>query len=120
MKRKTYRAIIDNDGHITTMIVGGLSKKSVTKGLDLGATYCCATKSRSANSKDDVKESNQSLLSKGRFLPLERFQDRKISRDISQASRKIVSRTTKQWDAFAESGICYSMDRALAQFNGWG
>lgn len=33
MKRKTYRAIIDNDGHITTMIVGGVSKKSVTKEL---------------------------------------------------------------------------------------
>ena len=33
MKKKTYRAIIDNDGHITTMIVGGESKKSVTKEL---------------------------------------------------------------------------------------
>lgn len=33
MKRKTYRAIIDNDGHITTMIVGGESKKSVAKEL---------------------------------------------------------------------------------------
>lgn len=33
MKKKTYRAIIDNDGHITTMIVGGESKKSVTKKL---------------------------------------------------------------------------------------
>ena len=33
MKKKTYRAIIDNDGHITTMIVGGYSKKSVTKEL---------------------------------------------------------------------------------------
>lgn len=33
MKRKTYRAIIDNDGHISTMIVGGVSKKSVTKEL---------------------------------------------------------------------------------------
>lgn len=33
MKRKTYRAIIDNDGHITTMLVGGISKKSVTKEL---------------------------------------------------------------------------------------
>lgn len=33
MKKKTYRAIIDNDGHITTMIVGGDSKKSVTKEL---------------------------------------------------------------------------------------
>ena len=33
MKRKTYRAIIDNDGHITTMLVGGVSKKSVTKEL---------------------------------------------------------------------------------------
>ena len=26
MKKKTDRAIIDNDGHITTMIVGGESK----------------------------------------------------------------------------------------------
>lgn len=33
MKKKTYRAIIDNDGHITTMIVGGENKKSVTKEL---------------------------------------------------------------------------------------
>ena len=33
MKKKTYRVIIDNDGHITTMIVGGESKKSVTKEL---------------------------------------------------------------------------------------
>ncbi len=33
MKKKTYRAIIDNDGHISTMIVGGISKKSVTKEL---------------------------------------------------------------------------------------
>ena len=33
MKKKTYRAIIDNDGHNTTMIVGGESKKSVTKEL---------------------------------------------------------------------------------------
>ena len=33
MKKKTYRAIIDNDGHISTMIVGGVSKKSVTKEL---------------------------------------------------------------------------------------
>lgn len=33
MKKKTYRAIIDNDGHITTMIVGGESKKSVMKEL---------------------------------------------------------------------------------------
>ena len=33
MKKKTYRAIIDNVGHITTMIVGGESKKSVTKEL---------------------------------------------------------------------------------------
>lgn len=33
MKRKTYRAIIDNDGHINTMIVGGVSKKSVIKEL---------------------------------------------------------------------------------------
>ena len=33
MKKKTYIAIIDNDGHITTMIVGGESKKSVTKEL---------------------------------------------------------------------------------------
>jgi len=33
MKKKTYRAIIDNDGHITTMIVGGESKKSVIKEL---------------------------------------------------------------------------------------
>lgn len=33
MKKKTYRAIIDNDGHITTMIVGGESKKSITKEL---------------------------------------------------------------------------------------
>ena len=33
MKKKTYRAIIDNDGHITTMLVGGVSKKSVTKEL---------------------------------------------------------------------------------------
>lgn len=33
MKRKIYRAIIDNDGHITTMLVGGVSKKSVTKEL---------------------------------------------------------------------------------------
>lgn len=33
MKKKTYRAIIDNDGHVTTMIVGGESKKSVTKEL---------------------------------------------------------------------------------------
>ena len=33
MKKKAYRAIIDNDGHITTMIVGGESKKSVTKEL---------------------------------------------------------------------------------------
>lgn len=33
MKKKTYRAIIDNDGHITTMIVGGESKKLVTKEL---------------------------------------------------------------------------------------
>ena len=33
MKKKIYRAIIDNDGHISTMIVGGVSKKSVTKEL---------------------------------------------------------------------------------------
>ncbi|MCR5146461.1 MAG: hypothetical protein K6B70_03840 [Clostridia bacterium] len=33
MKKKTYRAIIDNDGHINTMIVGGVSKKSVTKDI---------------------------------------------------------------------------------------
>ncbi|MBO5375605.1 MAG: hypothetical protein J6A52_02000 [Bacilli bacterium] len=33
MKKKTYRAIIDNDGHISTMIVGGISKKTVTKEL---------------------------------------------------------------------------------------
>ena len=33
MKKKTYSAIIDNDGHITTMLVGGTSKKSVTKEL---------------------------------------------------------------------------------------
>lgn len=33
MKKKIYRAIIDNDGHISTMIVGGISKKSVTKEL---------------------------------------------------------------------------------------
>lgn len=33
MKKKTYKAIIDNDGHITTMLVGGISKKSVIKEL---------------------------------------------------------------------------------------
>lgn len=33
MKRKTYRATVVNDGHVTTMIVGGYSKKSVTKEL---------------------------------------------------------------------------------------
>lgn len=33
MKKKTYKAIIDNDGHITTMLVGGVSKKSVIKEL---------------------------------------------------------------------------------------
>lgn len=33
MKKKTYKAIIDNDGHISTMLVGGISKKSVTKEL---------------------------------------------------------------------------------------
>lgn len=33
MKKKTYKAIIDNDGHITTMLVGGICKKSVTKEL---------------------------------------------------------------------------------------
>ena len=33
MKKKIYRAIIDNDGHITTMIISGESKKSVTKEL---------------------------------------------------------------------------------------
>ena len=29
MKKKTYRAIIDNDGHITTMIVGGVSRNQL-------------------------------------------------------------------------------------------
>lgn len=33
MKKKTYKAIIDNDGHISTMLVGGISKKSVIKEL---------------------------------------------------------------------------------------
>ena len=33
MKKRIYRAIIDNDGHVSTMLVGGESKKSVTREL---------------------------------------------------------------------------------------
>ena len=33
MKKKLYRVIVDNDGSVETMIVSGLSKKSVTKML---------------------------------------------------------------------------------------
>lgn len=33
MKRKTYRATIVNSGKVTTMLVGGYNKKSVTKEL---------------------------------------------------------------------------------------
>ena len=33
MKKRIYRAIIDNDGHVSTMLVGGESKKSVAKEL---------------------------------------------------------------------------------------
>ena len=33
MKKRIYRAIIDNDGHVSTLLVGGESKKSVTKEL---------------------------------------------------------------------------------------
>lgn len=33
MKRKTYRATVVNAGHVTTMLVGGYSKKSVIKEL---------------------------------------------------------------------------------------
>lgn len=33
MKKKTYRAIIDNDEHVSTLIVGGISKKSVMKDI---------------------------------------------------------------------------------------
>lgn len=33
MKRKTYRATIVNNGSVTTMLVGGYNKKSVTKEL---------------------------------------------------------------------------------------
>jgi len=33
MKKRIYRAIIDNDGHVSTMLVGGESKKSVIKEL---------------------------------------------------------------------------------------
>lgn len=33
MKRKTYRAVIINDGNVITMLVGGYNKKSVKKEL---------------------------------------------------------------------------------------
>lgn len=33
MKKKTYRATILNSGNVTTMLVGGYNKKSVTKEL---------------------------------------------------------------------------------------
>ena len=33
MKRKTYRAIVVNNGKVTTMLVGGYNKKSVKKEL---------------------------------------------------------------------------------------
>lgn len=33
MKRKTYRATIINSGNVTTMLVGGYNKKSVTREL---------------------------------------------------------------------------------------
>ena len=33
MKRKTYRAIIINNGHTTIMLVGGYNKPSVKKNL---------------------------------------------------------------------------------------
>lgn len=33
MKKKIYRATVVNDGHITTMLVGGYNKRSVKKEL---------------------------------------------------------------------------------------